>query len=54
MKFTVPRAEDRAQAESVWQATRDFLAPQGCGTEPDKIARIAVVGSPFSLRRPIG
>lgn len=40
MKFSVPAAKDRVQAETVWNAVRDFLAEQGLETEPDRFARI--------------
>jgi hypothetical protein len=40
MKFTVPAAKDRNQAEDVWRAVRDFLAQQGFQTHPDRFARI--------------
>jgi hypothetical protein len=41
MKFTVPAAQDRAQAQTVLQSVRDFLAQQGLGTEGEPFSRIA-------------
>ncbi|HEX8241046.1 MAG TPA: hypothetical protein VF574_15030 [Allosphingosinicella sp.] len=41
MKFFVPAARDPAMAEQAWEATRRFLADQGCPTTRRRIRRLA-------------
>lgn len=41
MKFFVPAARDPAMAEQAWQATRRFIAGQGCPTTGRRIRRLA-------------
>jgi hypothetical protein len=41
MKFFVPAARDSAMAEQAWDATRRFLADQGCFTTRRRIRRLA-------------
>ena len=52
MRFFVPRSESPAEAEHVWQATREFLDLQGFATEKRKIWKVASkrAGEPYVLK----
>ena len=41
MRFFVPRAETPAEAQHVWEATRQFLDSEGFLSEPRKIWKVA-------------
>lgn len=52
MRFFVPKCDTPAEAQHVWEATREFLASEGCQTEPRKIWKVAykVAGQPQVLK----
>jgi hypothetical protein len=54
MKFTVPAAQDREQAEKVWTAVRDFLASLGHKTTSRRIAGIMFVHNGKSYDLSVG